>query len=509
MSKSFQKSINFRKVYEYKIIPEIVLDYEYTGKSESNEDRYTYRRGSNAFTELGTENSKAITELVNINSSKNELSTKDDVELPDEEMEIIRKIINKFGYNSNVRVAWKDGKIHKDGGSFRIKVGDRQYKYYYNSKEIKSDLPPNVFLISYDDNEMLYESIISDNCIQQAIIILSYNIAKGLASIGLKYNEDIEIKDASVCFEDISSFLEKLIKVKESGLFLSNGRSVYEGLKEDERGLIDLKRNHLINIDLIAQFVNYFLKDNNIETFESKLGKDFEISIEDDKDKSKGKKGKNGDNKEKNIDSSEMKILTNIIKSYFVKNLAVEHSRNDFGIVSYGGDIETSGLEIKTETLPKIDEKTGEPVIDEKTGNPVEVQVQVPKDAEIEFSMVMKLAQSIKESYEEQIGKDPARFDTSVGVIGFAVDRYDYGEQVEGKTVREKYAKTFMGKTALQVISDLRINGWAYKLDCIYGENNGRKVFYNIIPLVKYSPKSLTIGREAIEEKNNYRGRGR
>ena len=71
-------------------------------------------------------------------------------------------------------------------------------------------------------------------------------------------------------------------------------------------------------------------------------------------------------------------------------------------------------------------------------------------------------------------------------VISSADKTFSYfGEE---PIVNEVYAKTFMGKTVLQLLSDMRVKGRNYKLDAIYNGDMYNPIFYNLVTLKSFNP---------------------
>ena len=67
--------------------------------------------------------------------------------------------------------------------------------------------------------------------------------------------------------------------------------------------------------------------------------------------------------------------------------------------------------------------------------------------------------------------KDTGYPKKNISIIGFGTIRNNHGKFIE------KFAKTLMGKTFLQLEYDLRVNGYSYKLNGIV--DNKKRLYYN------------------------------
>lgn len=499
MKKSFEKCINFRKMYEYKLIPEIVLDYRTDDVSmyaSDEADSYRYRTISSAFTQLGNSDSKALREILTLNDDNTDFVLNLNIKMIDEDRDIIRQILRKFNNDLDIRIKWSSGHIKKDSDYVLLIAGDGQYKYYMKNQQFLSDDPVNTFLLSYDEDKMQINEIIDSYCMRQIMIILGYHLAKYLHDSGITYREDIESKSDIVsifkkCEKNIKDIMEKNY---EKGYSSSSVVSVYEDMKN-----ISFNDGKLLNMDLLVNCVNYFLKYGAFESFKADIDdayddySDFikEFMPQYDEYKEKDEKllriekkviefGK--ELKSKLISDDELDGLKRVVKSYFDPNINVRTFRKIFGIVEYDNE----GYKPKTYSVPKPklprEEATAE----------VEYESRIMDDV-IPYSIIMRLAEGLKVIYESEFGLKSLRYDTIGSLAGFYVERSNDGSA----TISDYYVKTFMGKTSLQIISDLRINGFPYKLDGVYGEKNGKVNFYSIVPLSKYdSDYTLFYGKD-------------
>lgn len=415
ISNSFEKCLNFRKIYEYKFIPEIILDYESPKKlilekyKNSEEQPHSYDNSSDAFTPLEKSKSKTLGQFI-IEFSY----------LKEQDKEIIQNIIKYFPNNYDLLIEYNKNKslFESENRIFKIldTKTDTQYKYNIRNHTLKSDLPVNVFLLSYDDFISKYELIQSKAYLLKSILIV-FSIIKRKLNIGDKnidyskqlLNKVIESENISNKILRYNQILNKedFEVLHELEKYIDNNLSSIE--------YIDLKRNKLISIDFIKKILDSKLvfTDQELDEYEKDLNQ--------------------------YIDLKEYENLELIIKSLISTEFKSKHFYNYFELFV-----------------------TDDKIIEEQS----KVQLFMP------FAEYLKEKDGMNQKY-----------DKTVSAIGFSVRR-----DMEYSQILEKYPKTFMGKTMLQVLTDLRVNGRNFKLDAIYEDNNNTIKYYSIIPLSSYGP---------------------
>ena len=480
IKKSFEKCINFRKMYEYKMIPEIVLDYQINGGSiykDSDNKEYRYRTTSSAFTPLGNNDSIALREILTLNSNKDDFILNPNIMMSDADKNIIKQILKKFNNDLDVRISWNNGKIKMSKDGFIALVADDfQYKYFVDTNDIKADDPVNTFLISYDENKMQLEEVVDRYCMMQVMIILGYHIAKYLHSCGITYSNEYDDIDVVSLFKESKNKIKNIMKnVNKYGYSNVSIASFYDDIRE-----IGLNDGKLLNVELLVNYVNSLLKHCQFDSFKSDIE---DTSYDDyinlikafipdfDDEKLVKEKATNSLDKVINfgekldsqlISNDELDGLKRVIKSYFDSRLGIKHFREIFDIVGYDG----INYVPKTYTI---------------SSTPNKDEIRIVDDI-IPYSIIMKLSEGIKSVYESEFGLS-RQYDTTGSLCGFYVERANDSKG----TINNYYAKTFMGKTSLQISSDLRINGFPYKLDSVYGKKNNQIVFYSVMPLTKYN----------------------
>lgn len=460
ISKSFEKIVNFKQIYEYKYIPEIIMDYEIdenTRESKqgnhSETEQHRFGLTSSAFTnKSGLVSFKD--KFIKDETSKCGYIINDDI-ISEEDKQILYDIVEKLG-TTDIKVNYNNGLKKENGkltfkaytpvnvitGSTKVDAQYVQYNYLIDSKELLSDLPPSIFLLSYNVNDLEKEELNDKLHVCQSISVLArivaFEILKSDKNINFKLNgEKIDfLKD----FKRLITILYRSSGVKEGDeLFIEE---MYENLSEK---INDSK----LNEPLFTEFVGFYL--NNQDYIRINELKEYEKYINEDL----------------------LKYLSLHIKSFFIDDLASIHYRETFNIPTYN---ESQDVSVKD------------------------------FDKHIPLNIVMNLAQKIKDEREKNVfRKNPERVSKTIGMVGFGIMREDVPDYVvsdDQDTIIDKYAKTFMGKTPLQLLMDLRINGWGYKLDTIYNDQEGL-IVYNMNPISrnkKYRP--LLEEREEYNKEN-------
>lgn len=475
IGKSFEKCINFRKMYEYKIIPEIVIDYDIAKARKGEENNFKNRTFSGAFTPKSKEGCVFLADCISKDNSSLGYSFVWD-SFTNEEKNIINAIVSKLNtFNIYLPLDASGKKLDINNGSLSFIAEDSSisiggyderdsglisYTYYSNTDEIKSDLPPSIFLMSYDDNEMEYESLISEACIYEAVIILCSIIADRL-----DFSYDKKIKKFNI--QEQLAYIANNIKYAYMGII--NNLPVDDTLKKKRSRLEKVRkqfqkkhRKQLIDGSSLIKIINSQLLEK----------------------KKINEKEKNSDERKKYeedikkymtfFNNEELDSLIYHVSSYFKNDLSSSHFRKYFDIPAY------IDYNSKCSENPYNDNGLENLPVDK----PVYIKDETPM-----FSMIMKLAQHLKEEHECEYEIGTKRFDRTISMVGFGIKRKKIEDNYKWNSIIDKYPKTFMGKTPLQAICDLRINGWAYKLDAIYGfDNDGRDVYYRITPLINFSP---------------------
>lgn len=429
MEKSYDKCINFINIYEYKKIPEIVLDYEpikpYAVSEKRDEDgKYTVER---EYESKETTHPKDRTkDLITKASQEYKLENKiklDDLlksnhHFDEEEKEFIRTIKTQFKYTENIYL----DKIKESNKINTQYIEIDGIIYIYKKNKFWSDLDPNIYIVSYNRKEYNMQKEILDKYMLDAIVILC-------------------------------TILKKDLNIKQKELSINNLE------------IVDEKRNQLINLELIKKIV-FSLEDD----------KDY-AWVDEYRDIIYSKENINDYNKLKAYISEEVneKLSSKINRFFGIANKEYVKNQNVYHLIEEQPQIKM---------LHRI------------------IRDLIAKDGKIQY------------------------IERNVGIVGYGTIREDVDIMLEDylseeekklihpkylnkiyKTVgkfKEKYAKTFMGKTFLQLIYDLRINGRAYLLEGISTKKNNKKCYYNCDLLIDDSyMRELISDFEKTREKRN------
>ena len=485
ISKSFEKIINFREIYEYKYIPEIVMDYEIDENTREAKYGEKYNDDNTREHRFGL-NSKAITPMNNLVDFKDKFIKDDnskcgyiikDEKISEEDKEILYEIVKKVG-TIDIKVRYKNGIIKENGRvgfkyytPLNVITGNTgedaqyvQYNYYPETGEFLSDLPPSIFLLSYDTNELEKEELKDKICICEAIAILGKLVANEIINSDKLYLKETKEQDGKVSYEILSSkSSQKFIFKKptiEANKFKRVLDSIFANSKEvlsEDKGLVDALfdnvsekiNNTKINENIFAEVVYYYLYDQLYNHNKININEMSEYK--------------------KDVNDELLNRLSLHIKSFFIDDLASSHYRSEFNLSTY---YESN---------------------------------QIPSDFDqhIPLNIVMIIAQKLRDENERKYYQmDPDRANKNIGMVGFGIMREDVPDYVISEnqdTTIEKYAKTFLGKTTFQLLMDLRLNGWSYKLDSIYNDDEDF-VVYNLNPISRN--KKLKLELEKFIENN-------
>ena len=456
ISKSFEKIVNFKQIYEYKYIPEIIMDYEIdenTRESKqgnhSETEKHRYGLTSSAFTnKSGLVSFKD--KFIKDETSKCGYIINDD-NISEEDKQILYDIVEKLG-TTDIKVNYNNGLI-KEKGKITFKAytpvnvitGNTtedaqyvQYNYLIDSKEILSDLPPSIFLLSYNVNDLDKEELNYKLYVCDSISILARIVASEI--LKSDNNNNFKLSDEKISFlKDFKRLITILYRShgveEDDKIFIEE---MYENMSEK---INDSKLNENFFTEFVAFYLNNqdYININELEEYK------------------------------KYINEELLKYLSLHIKSFFIDDLASIHYRETFNISTYNESQDVSIKEF---------------------------------DKHIPLNIVMNLAQKIKDKTEMKLfHKNPEHVSKTIGMVGFGIMREDVPDYVvsdDQDTIVDKYAKTFMGKTPLQLFMDLRINGWGYKLDTVYNDQEGL-IVYNMNPISrnkKYRP--------LLEERKEY-----
>lgn len=448
ISKSFEKIINFRKTYEYKYIPEIVVDYEINDNTRENKQGKFFENNDNTkknkqekffeikkhrfglFTSAFT-SEKDLTEfkdkIIKIDESKYEVI---DDSISDDDKQILCDIVKQIR-TTDIKVKFDKNGLVKTDGKVVFKVYTDiptitgysnedaqyvQYNYYIDSRKILSDLPPSIFLLSYDKNDLDEEVLKDKKFVCNSVLTLARMVAFEIRDFNKEYNmNETKLKYLRNVLQDTNLFYDRLSKK------INNS-------KLDEDFFVSLVEYYL--------YYEKEIKINEIEKYREYINEDL------------------------------LKRLSFHIKSYFIDDFASKHFRKVFELSTYN---------------------------ERKSINEEEFDKAIP------LNVIMNLTQKMRDETQ----KDPDIVSKPIGMVGFGVMRKNVPDVIDNDedTMIEKYPKTFMGKTSLQLLMDLRINGWAYKLDTIYNDD-GKLIIYNLNPISenKKLKKSL---KECLMGKNN------
>lgn len=457
---SFEKTIGFRKLYEYKLMPEIVLDYSQKGSlekvySKKNDGDVKYKERFSKETNGGYSYRKYIEALsfisgemislkdIVIECNGRDYKLKDGIILSDSERIFLEKILEYFDGNLEIKVEKGEKSIFKEQkGMYLIfdptdaetinSLSGIKYKYFINSGEIKSDLPVNTFLLSYDRETVMKDIILDTAILHKALLIIILTIVKEIPSEYLenKLSEDIVGKyNFSRIFNMVSEnwdFYHNYDNYDKNNIdkYINNVRVLDSCLR-------DSKRPHLLNMEYISGLAKHIYNNKLADLLNIKI--DLASFLEE----------------------KDLKEIVKVIKGVLVNNLASIHYMRDFGLVA------SSSSSTNKDEAPLV-------------------------------NVLLKPAQRIKNELE----LDRSDNFKTIDIVGFSIKRENpLGESRQGR-IEEKYPKTFVSRTVLQLLTDLRTNGWSYNLDAVYEDSGDEINYFNIIPLKKYNKFIRRVNKE-------------
>lgn len=282
------KNMNFSKIYEYKFIPEIILGYDTPGKNydpdlgiNSMNKEYNYYSSSDANTPI--KNSKL--QIINYLDFKSEELNANDVLL-------YNSIKDKFDVenvslyvDSNYNI--KGILDNKTGIEFKCILSNGEYLF-------KSNYSPNLFLVSYDANDINNDIMVNKVSVYKSIYITLINICREL----------------NLSFNDIKQYIDKI----DSKKFDFDLKSVPDVVNN----IIDKKTKHSLNVELFIALLSNITEEDYRKDF-SKFND--------------------------RINKSEKEKLKNIIKIALQNNKVTDNLKNKVvGYSANGNDIPEFGI---------------------------------------------------------------------------------------------------------------------------------------------------------------------
>ncbi len=365
--KSFNKCLTFIKIYEYKKIPEIVLDYQ---RSSGYDITFSEDHTRDLITKAENDDidRKSVKKLTDIDTKS----------LIPSDLKLLSLIQNKFqGQLNSIYVSYDSKKGKYD---FQKIIVDDIY-YRFKKDNYWAELSPDIFLVSYDTKEYEKSHRKLNNVLRKAVKILSAKLKK-----------DLKIKNVQ----------------KDS-------------LEDTIPQIEDEKRNRLINLETIKSTM-LSLSDEDCKMYESQ----FDI-VDDSKTNNRDRDSINTKD-----DYENLKLYMESIFKELNENNTGNRVNNYFEIVN-------------------------------SPDNRRKVQEQ-PHIRMIQRIMDRLLRKSKSYDYPK----------LDVSIIGFGTIR----DKTRGR-FRERFAKTLMGKTFLQLEYDLRRNGYSYRINGIEETYKGSSVYYN------------------------------
>ena len=313
----------------------------------------------------------------------------------------------------------KKAKDNGDENEIYFMYEDKQYKYLVDSDCYNSDDKPNLFLLSYNTNAIMFDETIASLYLHKAFIALAYYIADDLKNSIPKDT----VSNTKIMFKGIErtpikilrsidkciNYLFKYLKASKNDEYipkLEDMHDIYNIIT-----LRDKKRNHLLNVERLATMVSYFI-NNEITEEDKQIINSIQFPIV--KRKNKNAKNEYIDSKE----FEEIKELKSFIAYYIRKKSINAIIKRDFGTESY----------------------------------PDEKQYSQPL-----FNLLQFLAIKGFENDKEKAKLRNRYYSQQIGLIGF----------FESENQEKKYTKTFLGKNPFQLLCDLRICSHCFKIETI------------------------------------------
>lgn len=387
ITKSFNKCLTFIKVYEYKRIPEIIVDYQISkgyNKTFKDHTKDLITKANRNDTKI---DDNALVKLLDIDFKK--ITKKD--------FNMLLLIRDKFTKDLD-KVCVKYDSVNDTYDLGTLIVNDVIYKYKKNN--YWAELNPDIFLVSYNTKEYKKQSKILDKYLKKAINLLS-----------AKLKFDLKIPNTNAKKND------------------------------DDLEITDSKRNRLINLDTIKNAV-ISMDENDCHEYEQ----DFDIVCQEN-----CKKSSDDDEELSKEDYDHLKAY---MKSIF-------------------GELNNDNPKDRINNYFAISDNINE--------QPHIRMIQRIMDK------LMRRSKTIDYPKPE------------VSIIGFGTVR----DSKYGK-FKEKFAKTLMGKTFLQLEYDLRRNGYSYKLNGIIGKYQEKNIYYNYDLLIDDDKIGVLLNKlEKLNDKIN------
>jgi len=335
------KNINFSKVYEYKLIPEIILGYDTPEKNYDPQSTINGKKKEYNYYSL----SSANTSIKNY-SKKNVNYLEVDYQELDESNKKIYNCINKvFNHTEIILYMNNDNKIigildKKTNIEFKVVFEKGEYTF-------KSNFNPNLFLVSYDKKDIFEDIPIN--------IINTYD--------ALFYTLIHICKELNLSYEEINKFVNNL-----------NFESLEYTIKsksEVVKNIIDKKTKHNLNIELfISLLANITEDDYNNENSNYEMKKK-DIIID-------------------KLQKEEIKKLKKIIEIAFQKNSITDILKEQ--VVGYsvnGSNIPEFGIFVPL--IQKLNELSGKDIYYEKNIGCIGYCIRFNNDGTLNNDSVIEL----------------------------------------------------------------------------------------------------------------------
>ena len=435
IEKSYDKCIHFINIYEYKKIPEIILDYEpigpYVVKEEYKDGKYTESRDHKPKDQTHPDDrtkdliTKASQEIKFKNKVKLDDLIKNNHPFNKEEQRFIELIKTQFKNTDNIYV-----ELNSDNNKLNMQYIEKEnIVYSFKKNKFWSELEPNIYIVSYDKEEYNKQKKILDKYMHKAILILCIALKKDLNINNQNNKKEISLKNLNIVDEK-RLHLINLDRIKE--ITFSIDDKDFEDLITKYHDIIDI----IYSEDNIKDYekLKAYISEEKKETLSSKINRFFGIANKEVQ--------KNQKNYSLLEEQPQIKMLHRIIRDLIVKDNKTQYIEKSVRIVGYG-------------------------TIREKV------------DIMIEDYLREEEQKNIPSKYLNKVYKTAGKF-------------------------KEKFAKTLMGKTFLQLIYDLRINGRSYILEGISTKKNNKNCYYNCDLLIDDSyMRQLIFDFEETHEKRN------
>ena len=410
LGKIFSKCINFRKVYEFKFIPEIVFDYSAPENKEIIKNKvkigneYGYQLGSNAFRKIYPEGCWTLKEL---RDSFDELDEKS--------QSIIRKIEGVMDISENetddkvrekviIAKPGKNASMNEIGNkAFVFRHIDEDYQYTVKDGNISNDMQPNLWLLSYDVDKTKVELLHSEAMLLKSITIY---VLLALDKMGIDFfelNGNGKIDLASVLsmsennyYMADGNYSEKLEGMLNS--YFGNRDRNTESNGDYGVNIADIKRNHLLNPDLITGIVDSLTAIDifNVLDLDDLIDPTELLFI--------------------NFDEASKKTVNNAVRQRLDEYYGILNSTND-GKDAYNDFLVNISTLLKYKDCNSVFEQFNlyvvEPELVSRNSNKGKYDSMIP------ISTFLPLAQHLKMKFFEENGRSE-NYDFSVGAVGYS-----------------------------------------------------------------------------------------